>query len=283
MRLLVCLNNDLVANFALNLLWERIDHHDVSIALSKSIGPPSLPRADVFAKWGRLERSLVFDALFPSREKQDAPRTAYRTFRQLAASKGGAAPVFSNINHPEAVEYVRARRPDLIVAVRYGHIFKAPLFDIPRHGILNLHAGLLPQYRGIYCSFWAMLHKQPDVGCTLHHVRDAGIDTGDVIEEHRNRADYDRSVMWNLAMLYHGAADMIERAILAIEKGKALPSIPQSTEGGAYYRYPQNEDMAQLEQQGGRLYDRQDYETLFKFYGIDMSEELRRSFDGTTS
>lgn len=259
MRLLLCLNNDFLSNFALNLLWERIRHHDIAIALSNSIGPPSAPRAAVFGEWAARERALV-EGLAP------APG-AFQSFPQLAAGKSGEARVFTGINRPEAVDYVKAANPDVIVAIRYGHIFKAPLFDIPRHGILNLHAGLLPEYRGMYAAFWAMLHKEREIGCTLHYVRDAGIDTGDIIEEYRIPAEYDRSVIWNIAMLYYGAAEMIVRALAAIERDGKATAVPQRTEGAAYYNYPQDADVAQFARQDGVLYEERDYAALFKPYG----------------
>jgi len=261
MRLLLCLNNDFLANYALNLLWDRIRQHDISIVLSNGIGAASAPKAAVFGEWGKLERKLVSEA---------AP---YRTFWQLAAGAGGEAREFSNINSADAVGYVKNFNPDVIVAIRYGHIFKSPLFNIPRHGILNLHAGLLPQYRGIYASFWAMLRGERDIGCTLHYVRDAGIDIGDIIEEQRKPADYNRSVLWNIAMLYDGAADMIVRALSAIERDGAVPAVPQRTEGGAYYPFPLDADIVQFARQGGTLYEERDYAALLQPYGMAACQQ----------
>lgn len=266
MRLLLCLNNDLVSNYALNLLWKYVKHHQVSIVMSEGIGPPSTPKATAFERWGQLERARVNEYLYPLREQQASE--GFRTFRQLAQSMDGEERSFASISRPEAVAHVSALAPDLIVAIRYGHIFKAPLFDIPRYGILNLHAGLLPAYRGIYASFWAMLNREKEIGCTLHTVRDAGIDTGDILEEHRMRADYGRSVMWNIAMLYHGAAQMIARAVATIEKGDVPVTKPQTSEGAGYYSYPVDADIARFERQGCKLYEERDYDGLFQAYGL---------------
>ncbi len=84
------------------------------------------------------------------------------------------------INHPQVVELADRHQPDLI-AVFGTSLIKPPLLGKGRLGMVNLHGGLSPEYRGADCTFWALYNGEPDkVGCTLHYI-DAGIDTGKLI------------------------------------------------------------------------------------------------------
>jgi hypothetical protein len=84
------------------------------------------------------------------------------------------------INHPKVTELARQRNPD-VIAVFGTTLIKPPLLGQGRLGMVNLHGGLSPEYRGADCTFWALYNGEPEkVGCTLHYI-DAGIDTGRLI------------------------------------------------------------------------------------------------------
>ncbi|MDH3979111.1 MAG: formyl transferase [Gammaproteobacteria bacterium] len=84
------------------------------------------------------------------------------------------------INHPDVVQLANKLKPDLI-AVFGTSLIRGDLLQKGRLGIVNLHGGLSPQYRGADCTFWALFNKEPEkIGCTLHFI-DAGIDTGRLI------------------------------------------------------------------------------------------------------
>ncbi|MBV9686010.1 MAG: formyl transferase [Alphaproteobacteria bacterium] len=84
------------------------------------------------------------------------------------------------INHPK-VEALAARLQPDIVAVFGTGLIREPLLSAGRLGIVNLHGGVSPRYRGSDCTFWALYNGEFDqVGCTLHFI-DRGIDTGDLI------------------------------------------------------------------------------------------------------
>src|SRR5262249_55979957 len=86
----------------------------------------------------------------------------------------------SHINHPDVVALADRHDPDLI-AVFGTSLIRGPLLKKGRLGMVNLHGGLSPHYRGADCTFWALYNGEPEqVGCTLHFI-DAGIDTGNLI------------------------------------------------------------------------------------------------------
>jgi methionyl-tRNA formyltransferase len=85
-----------------------------------------------------------------------------------------------HINHPTLVRLARELQPDLI-CVFGTSLIRGELLTEGRLGIINLHGGLSPEYRGADCTFWALYNGEPDkVGCTLHYI-DKGIDTGRLI------------------------------------------------------------------------------------------------------
>lgn len=87
---------------------------------------------------------------------------------------------FPSVNHSGVVQLADELQPDLI-AVFGTSLIKGPLLKRGRLGIVNLHGGLSPQYRGADCTFWALYNNEADqVGCTIHYIDD-GIDTGGLI------------------------------------------------------------------------------------------------------
>ena len=76
---------------------------------------------------------------------------------------------------------VRAFDADLLISIRFGQIFKAEAIAQPRTGIINLHSGLLPEYKGVMASFWSLLNEEPRLGTTLHWITDKKIDSGALI------------------------------------------------------------------------------------------------------
>lgn len=84
------------------------------------------------------------------------------------------------INHPDVVRWLDELQPDL-VCVFGTSLIRGDLLRGGRLGIVNLHGGLSPEYRGADCTFWALHNGEPHkVGCTLHYIN-AGIDTGQLI------------------------------------------------------------------------------------------------------
>jgi len=73
-------------------------------------------------------------------------------------------------------------RPDFIVVVAYGHIIPKWMIDLPKHGCINLHASLLPKYRGAAPIQWAIIRGESVTGVTTMKI-DEGLDTGDVLLE----------------------------------------------------------------------------------------------------
>lgn len=93
-------------------------------------------------------------------------------------------PVFQPVSFrtEEAAEDLRRLSPDLIVVIAYGRILPQAILDIPTYGAINIHASLLPKYRGAAPVQRAIIDGEPETGVTLMHL-DAGMDTGAIISQ----------------------------------------------------------------------------------------------------
>jgi methionyl-tRNA formyltransferase len=85
-----------------------------------------------------------------------------------------------SVRTPELADALRALAPDVAVVVAYGKILPQPVLDAPRHGCLNVHASLLPRYRGAAPIQWALLRGETETGVTIMRL-DAGMDTGPML------------------------------------------------------------------------------------------------------
>jgi len=116
----------------------------------------------------------------PDRPKGRGRKLTPPPVKELALQHG--LPVFQpeRLRRPEAVEELRALEPDLIVVVAYGQILPQSVLDIPRHGCINVHASLLPKYRGAAPINKVIVDGEKETGITTM-LMDAGLDTGDML------------------------------------------------------------------------------------------------------
>ena len=125
------------------------------------------------------------------------------------------------INDAAVFDIVRRLAPD-VVAVFGTSLIRPPLLGQGRLGMLNLHGGLSPDYRGADCTFWALYNGEPEqVGCTLHFIN-AGIDTGALIAhvcpEVRD-GDDELLLFWRAV---RDSAEIYVEAIARLARGEAL-------------------------------------------------------------
>ncbi|HBA87090.1 MAG TPA: methionyl-tRNA formyltransferase [Geobacter sp.] len=116
----------------------------------------------------------------PDRPKGRGQQTLPPPVKVLAREHG--IPVLQpvKVRHPESIEEIRALRPDLIVVVAFGQILPKALLEIPKHGCINVHASLLPRYRGAAPLNWCIINGEAETGVTTM-MMDVGLDTGDML------------------------------------------------------------------------------------------------------
>jgi len=136
-------------------------------------------------------------------------------------------PVFQpeKAKHPDSVARIAAEKPDLIVVAAYGHILPKAMLDIPPYGCINVHASLLPKYRGAAPINWAVARGETVTGVTIMKM-DVGMDTGPMLlVREMPIADDDtaRTLYDKLSLL---GAEALAEALDAL-RGGTLPEKPQ--------------------------------------------------------
>ena len=133
-------------------------------------------------------------------------------------------PVFSpvRVKRPEAVERLREEAPDLIVVAAFGQILSKEILDLPRLGCVNVHASLLPAYRGAAPIQWAVINGEEKSGVTIMQM-DEGLDTGDILlqEEIPLEPDETGESLYNKMAALGG--ELLVKALPMIEQGTLTP------------------------------------------------------------
>lgn len=126
----------------------------------------------------------------------------------------------------EFIEQIKKLEPDVICVVAYGKILPIEILEIPKLGCINVHASLLPKYRGAAPIQWAVLNGDKTTGVTTMYM-DVGMDTGDMILKQEVEIGENETTgeLWDrLAII---GADLLVKTLDQIEKGTA-PRIKQS-------------------------------------------------------
>jgi len=271
MRILCFLNRDLASNLALNLLLRALPEHEVRVGLSEQVGSSSLDEAPERRELRMAEQWLPNQLLFPLVECANRPDHGSRhlTFAEIQRYRGIPIESLPNPNIVPAIDSISSFAPDLIVTVRYGAILKPPVIAIPRLGVLNLHSGLLPQYRGVLATFRALMNEDATIGCTLHYIADASIDTGDIIGVRTVPVSRDASLLRHILALYPPGIALMRAVIEGLAKGDR-PRTTKQTGDGAYYSYPTREEWSGFTRRGWRVAEMRDLSDALEPY---MGEE----------
>ncbi len=126
------------------------------------------------------------------------------------------------IREADSVEEIRRLNPDVIVVVAFGQIVSQEILDIPKYGCLNVHASLLPKYRGAAPIQWCIIDGEKETGVTIMQM-DKGIDTGDMLKKTVVKIDdceTGGSLHDKLSVL---GGDLILETLKDIEKNKIKP------------------------------------------------------------
>ena len=143
----------------------------------------------------------------------------------------------------DSVDTIRALKPDLIVVMAYGQILPREVLEIPTIACLNLHASLLPRWRGAAPIQAAIAAGDRETGITVMYM-DEGLDTGDILLQRKIEIAPDETGASLHDKLAQIAQEALAEAILLLEEGKA-PRLPQENELATY--------APKLEREHGRI------------------------------
>ena len=178
----------------------------------------------------------------PDRAKGRGKQMQFSPIKELAVRYG--LPVFQPQRlrkDEELIQKMREIAPDVIVVVAFGQILPQEVLDIPRLGCVNVHASLLPKYRGAAPIQHVILDGEEKTGVTTM-LMDAGLDTGDMLLkaeipiDPKETAD---SLHDKLAIL---GGELLEKTLTGLEKGEIIPQKQDDSLTGAYASMISKED-----------------------------------------
>ena len=137
-----------------------------------------------------------------------------------------------NLRGEDTQQELRDMAPEVIVVAAYGRILPQAVLDIPKHGCLNIHASLLPKYRGASPINACILHGETEAGVTIMQM-DAGLDTGDMLLPAATEMLPDESYGSLHDRLAKIGGEAIVKALDLLAKGE-LKGEPQPAEGFTY-------------------------------------------------
>jgi methionyl-tRNA formyltransferase len=144
------------------------------------------------------------------------------------------------IKSDSAEEFLKRVAPDAVVIIAYGQIVPARLLTIPRLGWMNLHASLLPRYRGAAPIHWAIANGETVTGLTTMQI-DAGMDTGPVFLQRELEIAPDETSPELAARMSEIGAELVVDSLLRFDRGEISPA-PQDSQVASYAAILKKED-----------------------------------------
>lgn len=190
----------------------------------------AVPSLAALAADARYEIAGVFTQ--PDRPAGRGNRLTACPVKQFAVEKGLPVYQFERVKRPEGVAQIKALAPDVVVTAAFGQILTQELLDIPVRGTVNVHASLLPAYRGSAPINWCILMGEKEAGVTLM-LTDAGIDTGDMLKSVRTPIGELETAGELTERLSELGAKLLAEALPDYLEGRLHP-VPQDPERASY-------------------------------------------------
>lgn len=169
----------------------------------------------------------------PDRQKGRGKRLAAPPVKEWALERN--IPVYQpeKVREPGFIEVIEKLAPDLIVTAAFGQILPKRILDIPPLGCINVHASLLPKYRGASPIQQAIIDGEKETGITIMYM-DIGMDTGDIILQRKIKIGEDEDSGQLHDRLAQLGGEALKEALKLFKGGQKPAGIPQNDEEASY-------------------------------------------------
>ena len=173
----------------------------------------------------RVIEEFQVEAVFtqPDRPKDRGKKVTMSEVKEVALKHN--IPVYQPLKikqDKEAIDAIRNINPDFIVVVAYGQILSKEILDIPKYGCINLHASLLPKYRGSAPINWAIIKGEKKFGNTTM-LMDVGMDTGDMLLKNEVEITEDMTFGELHDILMNEGKELLVSTLKLMVEGKITP------------------------------------------------------------
>lgn len=193
----------------------------------------------------KLRIKGIFQAIFtPSKKK---------TIQTVCLKHGVPFSYTKKINSKEFRLKLKAQEIDLIISVACPQILKKKILDLPRNGCINIHYGLLPEYRGMYPSFWVLANGERETGVSVHYMKEK-IDAGDILVQKREEIRPDDTFYSLVRRLKTTIGpETLLKAVRKIKNGETSV-IHNDPDRGSYYSFPSKTAMKKFRALGRKWF-----------------------------
>ena len=165
----------------------------------------------------------------PDRPKGRGGELALSPVKEAALRLGLTVHQPERVRRPEVVEQLKQFHPDAMAVVGYGQIIPQSIIDIPRLGIINVHASLLPKYRGAAPIQWAIANGETRTGVTTMRI-DAGLDTGDMLLKWETEIGPEENALELGGRLAEAGAGVLVETLAGLEAGAIRPEAQDNSQ-----------------------------------------------------
>ena len=169
----------------------------------------------------------------PDRPKGRGMKMVASPVKEVALAAG--IPVFQpeNFREEETVEALRELKPDVCAVVAYGRILPQKVLDVPKYGCINIHASVLPKYRGSAPYQWAVLDGLTETGVTAMYLC-REMDAGDIIDVSKTPIGENETAGELLDRLAVLGADLLSKTLRRFASEGKVPAVPQNPDEMSY-------------------------------------------------
>lgn len=183
-----------------------------------------------------IDKKYDIAAVFtqPDKPRDRGMKLSYSPVKELALENN--IPVYqpTKLRDGTATELIKSLDPDILVVVAYGRILPDDMLEVPKYGAINVHASLLPKYRGAAPIQWAVLNGDKITGVTTMYLA-SEMDTGDIIYTSETEiGEFETSGELFDRLMIMGA-ELLDRTLRDIEAGTA-PRAPQDHSKASYVK-----------------------------------------------
>ena len=182
------------------------------------------------SEWGKHE--IVGVVTQPDRPKGRGNKMLMTPVKEYALSKGYEVYQPQKVKTPEFVQILRQMQPDLIVVAAFGQFLSQEILSMPKYGCINVHASLLPKYRGAAPIQYAIIKGETESGVTIMQM-DIGMDTGAMLDKVVVPIDENTTMGELHDELKEKGAQLLLEVIEKIEAGTAVAE-PQNNDEATY-------------------------------------------------
>lgn len=165
--------------------------------------------------------------------------------RSITIAEENGIPIHytNDVHNEQTLAFLHIHQPDIIFLNHFNQIIKKEILAIPSVGVFNLHPGKIPEYKGNFPTFWALLKGENSIGVTLHRV-DEGLDTGGIVAEKILKITKKTTLLQAIEKSAHALAVLSKKIIQRIQKKKNISEIKRT--GGNTFSFPKSEHLLEF-------------------------------------